>query len=328
MNQPAVVQKPDDPNLYLFAVDEWFCYNMQNEPLGSGSMGTVYLGYRLKNGEKVAIKRVKDSFSNNYSIRERAKQEASLAFRHPNLVEMLGYCEYAPTYGPIFIISRFINGTKLDEHVKMYLDDREDRVYKICNCILSVLDALDYIHSRGVVHRDIKPTNIMVENGMNIRLMDLGIARMNQGNKFSAYGFVGTPQYAAPEQIIRDGNSSVQINASTDIYELGITCYELLAGTNPFDCESEIITLTKQLTEKLPASNAIPRKLMQVLWKATEKNQLKRYQTARQFKAAIEQAMQPKTNIYQLLTETIERYPIIIGGILGIILTIIIILIM
>ena len=83
--------------------------------------------------------------------------------------------------------------------------------------IYPVLDALDYVHSRGVVHRDIKPSNIMIENESNIRLMDLGIARMNGGNKFSAFGFIGTPQYSAPEQISRDKNSSVQINASTDI---------------------------------------------------------------------------------------------------------------
>jgi len=328
MNQQCVVQKPDDPNIYLYVVNEWFCYNTQSEPLGNGSMGTVYLGYRMQNGERVAIKRVKDSFSNNYSIRERAKQEASLAFRHPNLVEMLGYCEYAPNYGPIFIISKFIYGITLDKHVKTYLNDREDRVYKICNCILSVLDALDYIHSRGVVHRDIKPINIMVENGMNIRLMDLGIARMNQGNKFSAYGFVGTPQYAAPEQIIRDANSSVQINASTDVYELGITFYELLAGKNPFDCESEVMTLTKQMTEKLPSNSEIPRKLMQVICKATEKPQIKLYQSAREFKTAIQNAMQVNQSIWQSLTDKFEKYPILIGGILGIIITIIIILIM
>lgn len=149
-----------------------------------------------------------------------------------------------------------------------------------------MLDALDYVHSRGVVHRDIKPSNIMIENESNIRLMDLGIARMNGGNKFSAFGFIGTPQYSAPEQISRDKNSSVQINASTDIYELGITFYELLTGKNPFDAPTEMGTLTKQMKESLPNDDKIPRKLMQVIWKATEKDQSKRYQTALEFKTA------------------------------------------
>lgn len=86
----------------------------------------------------------------------------------------------------------------------MHLEGATDKVEKICNVIYPVLDALDYVHSRGVVHRDIKPSNIMIENESNIRLMDLGIARMNGGNKFSAFGFIGTPQYSAPEQISRD----------------------------------------------------------------------------------------------------------------------------
>lgn len=72
----------------------------------------------------------------------------------------------------------------------------------------------------------------MLENGSNVKLMDLGIARMNGGNKYSSYGFIGTPQYAAPEQILRDGKNT-EINAQTDIYATGITFYELLTGVNP-----------------------------------------------------------------------------------------------
>ena len=100
----TVVQRKNDPYLYLFVMGEWYCYNPNDTPLGSGAMGDVYKGYRCKNGAMVAIKRVKDYYANNKMIRERAKQEASLAFRHPNLVEMIGYCEYAPDSGPIFIL--------------------------------------------------------------------------------------------------------------------------------------------------------------------------------------------------------------------------------
>jgi len=328
MNRQCVVQKPGDPNIYLFTAGEWYSYNPQSEPLGSGAMGTVYLGRRIKDNEKIAVKRVKDAFSNVYSIRERAKQEAALAFRHPNLVEMIGYCEYAPNTGPIFILSKFISGITLNNHVKMNLEQREDRVFKITNCILSVLDALDYIHSRGVVHRDIKPSNIMVENGVNVRLMDLGIARMNQGNQYSAYGFIGTPQYAAPEQINRDQNSTVQINASTDVYCLGITFYEALTGTNPFDCASEAETLAKQMTEKLPANPLIPKALMQVIWKATEKEQNKRYQSASAFKSAIQNVFVEKPGTSQKIMDVLEKNPVIIGSCVGIIVAIILLMIL
>lgn len=323
MQRQCVMQRSDDPYIYLFVMGEWYCYNPADEPLGSGAMGTVYLGYRCRNGEKIAVKRVKDRFANNKMIRERARQEASLAFRHQNLVEMIGYCEYAPEHGPIFILSKFVSGMQVDEYVDKYFKDSPDRVEKICNIIYPVLDALDYVHSRGVIHRDIKPSNIMIENESNIRLMDLGIARMNGGNQFSAFGFIGTPQYSAPEQITRDKNNSVQINASTDIYELGITFYELLTGENPFDTPTETETLTKQMKEALPGNEKIPRRLMQVIWKATEKEQEKRYQTAADFRTAIKQAMLPPVSQSAIVQDWIDEHiSVCIGG--GIALAVII----
>jgi len=250
----TVVQRPNDPYIYLFVMGEWYCYNPLEPPLGSGAMGDVYRGYRCKTGSVIAVKKVKDAYANNKMIRERARQEASLAFRHPNLVEMIGYCEWSPESGPIFILSNFVQGEDIDKYAKSF-DNSPQRVEKICNAICSVLDALDYVHSRGVVHRDIKPSNIMIENGSNVRLMDLGIARMNGGNKFSSFGFIGTPEYSAPEQVLREQNGmNVQINATTDIYELGITFYELLAGENPMSCQSEAETLTKQMKHQLPKS--------------------------------------------------------------------------
>lgn len=325
----SVVQRPGDPHIYMFVMGEWYCYNPSSEPLGSGAMGTVYLGFRCKNGERIAVKRVKDCYANNKMIRDRARQEASLAFRHHNLVEMIGYCEYAPDNGPVFILSKLVSGISIDKYVKTQLGENEDRVQKICNIIYPILDALEYIHSRGVIHRDIKPSNIMIEHESNIRLMDLGIARMNGGNKFSAYGFIGTPQYSAPEQISREKNSNTQINASTDIYELGITFYELLTGSNPFDLESESETLSKQMTATLPNSEKIPFRLMQVLWKATEKEQQKRYQTANEFKLAIEQAMLPPTTTTAKIQGWIEEHSILciagIAALLAIILIFILI---
>lgn len=299
----TVQQRPGDPNIYLYVMGEWYCYNPHEPPLGSGAMGDVYRGYRCSNGAVIAIKRVKDAYANNKMIRERARQEASLAFRHPNLVEMIGCCEYAPDSGPIFLLSHFVEGVDIDKFVKGFAGS-PTRVEKICNAICSVLDALDYVHSRGVVHRDIKPSNIMIENGSNVRLMDLGIARMNGGNKFSSYGFIGTPEYSAPEQILREQNgASVQIDATTDIYALGITLYELLVGENPMACEAEAETLAKQMKSELPASPEIPKKLMRVIWKATEKEQSKRFQTALEFKEAIKESFFPDPTLTERILQ-------------------------
>lgn len=309
MPQPVrqtVVQRKNDPYIYLYVMGEWYCYNPLELPLGSGAMGDVYKGYRCRNGAMIAVKRVKDFYANNKMIRERARLEASLAFRHPNLVEMIGCCEYAPDNGPIFILSNFVQGEDIDKYVKGF-SDSPNRVEKICNAICSVLDALDYVHSRGVIHRDIKPSNIMIENGSNVRLMDLGISRMNGGNKFSSYGFIGTPQYSAPEQIKREeGNTANQINSTTDIYELGITFYELLTGENPMDSDSEAETLARQISKALPSNPAIPKKLMNVIWKATEKEQSKRYQTAFEFKSAINNALLPDPPLMERITQWMQ----------------------
>jgi serine/threonine-protein kinase len=323
----TVLQRPGDPNIYLFVMGEWFGYNPQSEPLGSGAMGIVYLGFRCKNGERIAVKRVKDEYANVHVIRERARQEASLAFRHPNLVEMIGYCEYAPNNGPIFILSKYVHGMTLDEYVKQNLSDIPDRMEKICNVICSVLDALDYIHSRGVIHRDIKPSNIMVEEGSNIRLMDLGISRMNVGNSYSSYGFIGTPEYSAPEQILRIENKQAQITASTDFYELGITMYELLAGNNPFDGKTEAETLGKQMKSKLPENEQITGRLMNVIWKATEKNQANRYQTAKEFKLAIKEALKAPPSKLSVVMAWGEKNAVLIGCMIGVIVALLLLLI-
>lgn len=327
-SKPTVVQKKNDPYIYLRVMDEWYCYNPTQPPLGSGAMGDVYLGYRCKNGAEVAVKRVKDAYANNQMIRERARLEASLAFRHPNLVEMIGCCEYAPTYGPIFLLSNFVHGEDIDKYVKGF-SDSPNRVEKICGAVCSVLDALDYVHSRGVIHRDIKPSNIMIENGSNVRLMDLGISRINGGNKFSQYGFIGTPQYSAPEQIKRDeGNSEVSINATTDIYELGITFYELLTGENPMACQSDSETLTKQITEPLPENDAIPKKIMQVIWKATQKEQSKRFQTALEFKNAINEALKPDPPLSEKINEWVRSHIITVVSLIAALFVIIFILLL
>ena len=291
-------QRKGDPYLYLFVEREWYCYDPNEEPLGSGAMGTVWRGYRVKNGDLIAIKRVKDEYVNIPIIRERARLESSMAFRHQNLIEMIGCCMVHPNRGPIWLLSKFVSGEEIDKFAKRF-SDVETKVEVISKLICQVLNALEYIHANGIIHRDIKPSNIMIEEGSNARLMDLGIARMSGGNKFSQSGFIGTPQYAAPEQITRDTNSIIPINAATDIYALGVTFYELLTDLNPFDSESEMETLTRQLRDLLPKSDLIPKRLMQVLLKATEKEQPKRYQTAAEFRDAIIVAMVPPPTIWQ-----------------------------
>ena len=320
-----VFQKEGDPRIYLNVMGQWYYYDPNSTPLGDGAMGTVYLGFSCNSNQRIAVKRVKDVYANNKMIRERAKQEASLSFSHPNLVQMIGLCEVAPNYGPIFILSGYVAGITLDAHVKEQLNflPQEDRIEKISNELCKVLDALQYLHSRGVVHRDVKPSNIMIENGSVVKLMDLGIARLNGGNKYSSYGFIGTPQYAAPEQILRDSDNS-EINAQTDIYALGVTYYELLTGKNPFKTDVEAEMLSRQIKMKLPYDKKIPRSIFNVILKATEKVPAKRYKSASEFKFAILDALQ-RSKENSIKDWVITNWKPLLGGFVIILILLIIV---
>ena len=302
----TVFQRKGDPYLYLLVDREWYCYDPASEPLGSGAMGTVWKGYRVSNSELIAVKRVKQEYENVRVIRERARLEATMAFRHENLIEMIGCCMVHPDHGPVWLLSKFVVGQEIDKFLKEIPEGKE-KVEVTAKAMCKVLDALEYIHSNGIIHRDIKPSNIMVEKASNVRLMDLGIARMSGGNQFSQAGFIGTPQYAAPEQIAREENSNTTINASTDIYALGVTFYELLAGYNPFDSESETETLVRQIRDPLPKNNLIPKRLFLVMQKATEKDQSKRYQTAAEFREAILTALAPPPSLWQRIKKWFSK---------------------
>lgn len=324
-----IVQYPNDPLIYLRVRGEWYYYDPSSKPLGEGAMGIVFLGYSCSNNQRIAIKCVRAAYANNPLIRQRARQEASLSFNHPNIVQMLGICEYQKDSGPIFILSNYVSGITLDEHVRQQLDQlpNAERVEKISHEICSVLDALHYLHSQGVVHRDIKPSNLMLENGSVVKLMDLGIARMNGGNRYSSYGFIGTPQYAAPEQILRE-STNAEINATTDIYALGITYYELLTGENPMSSQIESETLANQVTKKLPYNSRIPRHLFKVIQKATEKDSTKRYQSASEFKTAIRQALEkPDVNLLQFWIEEHKGLAIAIAAVIVVVAAVITLLI-
>ena len=320
-----VVQKEGDPRIYLNVMGQWYYYDPNSTPLGDGAMGTVYLGFSCNSNQRIAVKRVKDVYANNKMIRERAKQEASLSFSHPNLVQMIGLCEVAPNYGPIFILSGYVAGITLDAHVKEQLNylSHEDKIEKISNELCNVLDALQYLHSRGVVHRDVKPSNIMIENGSVVKLMDLGIARLNGGNKYSSYGFIGTPQYAAPEQILRDSDNT-EINAQTDIYALGVTYYELLTGKNPFKTDVEAEMLSRQIKMKLPYDKKIPRSIFNVILKATEKVPSKRYKSASEFKFAILDALQ-RSRENSIKDWVLTNWKLLFGGFVVILILLIIV---
>ena len=269
--------------VYLLAGGEQFVFDTSHIPIGEGAMGTVYAGQSCVNGRKVAIKMVNPAYANIPSVRNRAREEAMLRFRHPNLIETIGLCEPAQT-GPIFIVSNFVSGITIDEHVNRNLRPLGNYVERVCRTMFPVLDALTYLHTgvRPIYHLDIKPSNIMVENGnSNVRLMDLGIAFTRDTHDITSAGLLGTPGYAAPEQNVKVGQH-LAVNATTDLYEFAVTLYELLAGRKPSDNSSP---------EPIPGVN---RQLMAVLTRAMSDSQSARYGSASELKAAINEALTAK----------------------------------
>lgn len=289
----------DDPNIYISVFNrgtKWYYYNPDTSVVGEGAMGKVFVGYDYDTNRKVAIKQLFDKYANVRSIRDRSRLEASLTYNHPNIVEMLGSCMYQDEegYWHVWVLSNYVDGVNIDKYVRD-LPDCADKISIVCSLIGDVLNALDYLHSKGVIHRDIKPSNIMVDKSGNVKLMDLGIARVTSANSYTSTGFVGTPLYASPEQIMRD-KMQVQATPASDIYSLGMTLYVLINGDHPFDADTDAQILVNQVTKKLPMAKSLEKKykkLMDVIWKATDKDPDKRFEKALDFKFALDKAMEP-----------------------------------
>ena len=285
-----VLTNQGDPFIYMTPDgNRWYWYDPNSKPLGAGAMGTVYLGYDLNTREQIAIKRVRDEYANNPEIRQRAINEAHLIFYHPHIVKMLGVCTESPDRGPIFILSEFIPGQTIEDFAKntlVYLSPQE-KVTRILELTIPLLDAIQVLHDSGVIHRDIKPSNIMVETDGNCKLMDLGIAKtLSTGFSHRTVGFIGTTQYAAPELLVGNGQVSTG-DYRVDIYAFGVTIFELISGENPFDAPSQAEVMIKQAKAELPPSPAVPSRLLAILRKATAKRREERYQSAMQMKNAL-----------------------------------------
>ena len=288
---PNVVRQGS--RIYLHIGNDWYEYDESSAPIGAGAMGIVYLGKNSRSGQRVAIKMVREEYANNPEIRNRAKTEASLMFMHRNLIEMLGYCELIPNRGPMWIVSKYVQGITIDRFLRNQHYPIKVRSERIVKMFFSVLDALTYLHSNGICHLDIKPSNIIVEGGNNVRVLDLGIADTStgliqlEGGSQITHGYMGTPNYAAPEQFSKNS----RLTPATDIYEAGVSLYELLTGRNPFAAHTLQETIDKHLTVVLPPNDNVSKPLLEVLRKATYQQQGFRYQSAEEFRQNLQQAL-------------------------------------
>ncbi|MFN2570555.1 MAG: serine/threonine-protein kinase [Gemmatimonadales bacterium] len=235
-------------------------YSLERE-LGRGGIGVVYLAREVRLDRPVAIKLLPPSKSSNSGLRERFLREARTAAKlsHPNIIPIHAVEEIAEF---VFFAMAYIEGETLTERVRRRGPLAPSEASRV---LRDVAWALAYAHAQGVIHRDVKPDNILLENGGRVLVADFGIAGVVAGaGALSAGEVIGTPEFMSPEQALGE-----PVDGRSDLYSLGIVGYFAFSGALPFEAEQATDVLAKQVTEPAPplASVAplVPRRLAQAI---------------------------------------------------------------
>jgi len=246
------------------------------EELGKGGMGKVYKVFDTKIKEKVALKLIKPEIASDKETIERFSNELRLArkIRHKNVC---GMYDLGETEGAHFITMEYVHGEDLKSMIRMAAGLSIGAVLSIGE---QICDGLAEAHTLGVVHRDLKPQNIMIDKGGHAKIMDFGIARSIREKGITGPSvMIGTPEYMSPEQ-----SEAKEIDHRSDIYSLGIILYEMATGRVPFVGETALSIAMKHKGEipKNPKqfNPNIPDDLSGAIIKCLEKDKTKRYQTA------------------------------------------------
>src|SRR3954452_9967809 len=259
--------------------------------LGAGGMAEVWCAEDEVLGRRVALKLLGGGFATDPEVREGFRREAQAAagLTHPNIVGIFDRSEWE---GTPYIAMELVDGQTLKEVVQ----ERGPLTPSIAVGLTEqILGALGYAHKRGIVHRDVKPQNVILDPEGQAKVADFGIARANNSSEMTQTGaIVGTVQYLSPEQANGD-----PVDARSDLYSAGIVLYELLVGHPPFDGEAAISIALKHLNERpVPPGQlrpGIPPALEAVVMRSLEKDPARRYQTADEFIAALEAARRAPT---------------------------------
>lgn len=259
--------------------------------LGKGSMGVVYQAHDPNLDIQVALKVLRPDRVVSEAFVKRFLAEAKALGRldHPNIVRVYNVDE---AEGTVYIAMEFIEGESLTD----VMQGKRFSPEEIAEIGATVAETLDYAHQKGIVHRDVKPSNILIRPDGRLKITDFGIARIEDptGHQQTQAGeILGTPAYMSPEQV-----ESHPVDGRSDLFSLGIILYELSAGARPFKGESlagifnSIIKETPRQIQELTPS--IPRELSQVIMKCLQKSPAERFATGRALAAALKDCVVKK----------------------------------
>jgi predicted Ser/Thr protein kinase len=250
--------------------------------IGEGAMGIVWKAYDTVLRRYVALKLLGSHFRKTKEMQERFLREARAAgaIQHPNIVTVYDLGE---ADGQLFIAMELVEGRDLSDLITLREPMALERKLDI---VIEVLDGLHFAHQRGVIHRDVKPSNVRVMPDGRVKIMDFGIARLQSADATGSGAIVGTPNYMAPEQITNGA-----ITPATDVFAVGCMLYELLSFQKPFEGESIHGVLYQVLTTEPKAlrtvAPSIPAALERVVGKAMNKVPHERYESAGQMQSSL-----------------------------------------
>ena len=259
------------------------------ELVGEGGMANVYRAMDLKEQRTVAVKILKEECTESEEMVRRFKNESKAIsiLNHPGIVKVY---DVSVTDKIQYMVMEYVDGITLKEYLSLRggpLTWKETLHFS-----MQVLEALSHAHSKGVVHRDVKPQNIMLQSNGQVKLMDFGIARFSQAENYALGDkAIGSVHYISPEQA-----KGMPTDATTDIYSVGVMMYEMLSGKLPFESNSAVSVAIKQISdEAVPLSKLmpdLPTGLSEICCKAMAKDHRDRYQSAPAMLEAIRQFKQ------------------------------------
>ena len=255
------------------------------ERIGRGGMAEVYRGYHAALDRYVAIKLLHPFLADDPEFKDRFEKEAKnvAKLRHPNVVQVFDF-EYDADGDSYYMVMEMVDGPTLKDRLfELAADNRRYSIIESARIMIDTANALAYAHKRNMIHRDVKPANLMLDEDGRVVLTDFGIAKIVTSAQFTASGgMIGTPAYMAPEQGLGEAGDE-----RSDIYSLGVIFYQMVTGRLPYDADTPLAVILKHVNDPLPDPRIdnpdLPDWVVASIQRSLEKNSEDRYQTSKEF---------------------------------------------